>query len=170
MKEMTMSDETKFIEWEEQQVRKDYATKTGLSGLFCVTAHDVYDPKYMEPFIEHVRACQQTCEPAARIEGLNIADDIGDLCIFCHNSTALGSGQFVNRIPAFGLQEGYMCADCQRDEGSGECKCDECKESWLVCEYCLRPIFPGSDERTDKGGFIVCADCKEGSTAESTPR
>lgn len=43
--------------------------------------------------------------------------DIGDKCIDCHESTAWGSGKFVNRIPADNETEaGYLCADCEEDE------------------------------------------------------
>ena len=39
--------------------------------------------------------------------------DIGDLCIECRESTAFGSGRFVNRIPADNGEEGgYLCDEC----------------------------------------------------------
>ena len=61
----------------------------------------------------------------AKIEKLK---DLGNLCIDCKEDTSMGSGKFVNRIPADdGKVSGYMCADCQM------VKCDSCKEK--VFEY-----------------------------------
>lgn len=67
--------------------------------------------------------------------------DIGDHCVECGCSTAFGSGNFVNRIPADnGVKSGYMCAECQCDE------CEVCGEStpdWTIvndvlhCDECF---------------------------------
>ena len=45
--------------------------------------------------------------------------DLGDLCVHCRNSTALGHGRFVNRISAehqdgadTPLYIGWLCAEC----------------------------------------------------------
>jgi|694.fasta_scaffold91753_2 hypothetical protein len=47
-------------------------------------------------------------------------------CIYCGESTAMGDGKFVNRIPA---DDGWACADCAGYE------CDECHENiYLDCE------------------------------------
>lgn len=43
----------------------------------------------------------------------------GDPCRDCGHSTALGSGRFVNRLPA---DDGYLCAECAAIE------CDACGE------------------------------------------
>ena len=63
-----------------------------------------------------------------------------DTCDDCGESTAWGSGKFVNRVPA---DVGWLCADCQALE------CDECGEptiEWdrpqhddtqIWCVYCL---------------------------------
>lgn len=48
--------------------------------------------------------------------------DLGELCIFCHNTTEPGSGRFTNRIPAetdldeFTLMSGYACELCYTGE------------------------------------------------------
>ena len=55
--------------------------------------------------------------------------DVGEVCIYCHESVAFGSGRFVNRIPAGdGIVDGYMCAECQHDPDTDECNCDACAE------------------------------------------
>lgn len=54
--------------------------------------------------------------------------DIGDHCVECLQSTAMGSGKFVNRVPAGNEKyDGFMCAECQMIE------CDRCDE--LTLEY-----------------------------------
>ena len=76
---------------------------------------------------------------------MNKLKDIGNHCVECGCDTSFGSGNFVNRIPAnFGVEEGYMCAECQCLE------CDRCEElvlDWrtvestgeFVCDDCLTP-------------------------------
>jgi len=67
--------------------------------------------------------------------------NIGEKCIECLRSTALGSGLFVNRIPADnGIYNGYICVECFSVE------CDHCGQ--LSSEF-------GSD---DDGGMI-CDNC-----------
>lgn len=47
--------------------------------------------------------------------------DLGELCVHCGNSTAFGSGRFVDRYPVFWLQRdgdgieytGYCCNECE---------------------------------------------------------
>lgn len=68
--------------------------------------------------------------------------NIGNKCIECKNDTSLGSGRFVNRIPASNENhDGYMCVDCQSIE------CDKCSEMtinftfgnedyWCLCDEC----------------------------------
>jgi hypothetical protein len=74
-----------------------------------------------------------------------IVTDIGELCTECHQSTAWGSGRFVNRIPSDnGFEQGWMCEECQMLE------CNRCGDSTLdywyvdngeavetVCEECI---------------------------------
>jgi len=69
---------------------------------------------------------------------------MSETCIECGRSVAIGSGRFINRIPAWTDDaEGFMCVDCQALE------CDRCGESTLdwtftdsgeiCCGDCLRP-------------------------------
>lgn len=74
-----------------------------------------------------------------------IVTDIGELCTECHQSTAWGSGRFVNRIPSDnGFEQGWMCEECQM------LVCNRCGDSTLdywyvdngeavetVCEECI---------------------------------
>lgn len=69
--------------------------------------------------------------------------DVGEHCIDCGCSVALGSGSYVNRIPADnGEKEGWMCADCQAIE------CDVCDEKTL-------------DWNFEDDGLCYCEDCLE---------
>jgi len=46
-----------------------------------------------------------------------MAENVGDKCIDCMQSTAFGSGRFVGRVPADnGELDGYLCLDCLEDE------------------------------------------------------
>lgn len=53
--------------------------------------------------------------------GLVMRIDLGELCVHCGNSTAFGSGRFVDRYPVFWLQRdgdgieytGYCCNECE---------------------------------------------------------
>ena len=50
--------------------------------------------------------------------------DVCELCLYCDNSVAFGSGFYVNRIPADdGEREGWMCSQClhEAEELSKEC-------------------------------------------------
>lgn len=45
-----------------------------------------------------------------------LTKDMGDMCLWCRQSTVFGSGRFVNRIPAWtDTEEGYMCCDCEQE-------------------------------------------------------
>ena len=47
--------------------------------------------------------------------------DIGHDCVECRQSTAFGSGRYVNRIPAHTRTLiGYLCAECSLFEGDEE--------------------------------------------------
>ena len=70
--------------------------------------------------------------------------EVKDPCVHCGGPTVLGSGNFVNRIPADRYLEdgtyidGYMCATCQTPPLCEECgereseylnfRCDKCEE------------------------------------------
>ena len=47
----------------------------------------------------------------------NNYDDVPQVCIHCGDSVKLGSGKFVNRVPA---DDGYVCWECMMDP------CDKC--------------------------------------------
>ena len=51
--------------------------------------------------------------------------NIADPCVECGESTAFGSGRFVNRVPS---DKGYLCPVCMMIE------CDECGEPIPVDE------------------------------------
>ena len=65
-----------------------------------------------------------------------------ETCDDCGDSTAWGSGKFVNRVPA---DVGWLCADCQAIE------CDECGTPTLEWDR------PQHDDTQ-----IWCVDCLEG--------
>ena len=50
--------------------------------------------------------------------------EIGNRCVHCRRDTSLGSGNFVNRYPVFGLYN----EELKREE-DGYC-CDECEQKW----------------------------------------
>lgn len=71
--------------------------------------------------------------------------DIGNRCVDCNMDTSMGSGRYVNRIPADRQDnanspriEGYLCADCQALE------CDICHQKTIDYEL---------------DGGVVCMDC-----------
>jgi tRNA G37 N-methylase Trm5 len=66
---------------------------------------------------------------------ITVSLDLGDLCVWCRESTACGSGKFVNRYPVYGADDeqtiyheskirfevdGYCCADCESEWEAGE--------------------------------------------------
>ena len=70
-----------------------------------------------------------------------VVGDIGDYCVECLQSTAFGTGRFVNRIPAdrdvedekgnyLGRRDGYLCPECNFWE------CDRCDEKIYCDEDC----------------------------------
>ena len=77
---------------------------------------------------------------------------IKDPCVYCGESTVLGSGRFVNRIPC---NDGWGCAEC-----SGvECKrCD--KQIYLDCEITPDQCYgDDADDYFSDGYRFVCEDC-----------
>ena len=78
-----------------------------------------------------------------------MSTDIGNECVDCRRDTSLGSGLFVNRIPADrqdGVDDehiiGYLCPECQ------EVECDICDKSTL-------------DYDMTGGVIITCHECME---------
>ena len=56
-----------------------------------------------------------------RLAKCQCPQDIGHDCVECRQSTAFGSGRYVNRIPAHtGTLIGYLCAECSLFEGDEE--------------------------------------------------
>ena len=76
--------------------------------------------------------------------------DIGNLCVNCYKDTSVGSGRFVNRIPASRqlgatdnpsslCADGYLCQECQQES------CDDCGN--LIIDYVIND------------GDLFCQDC-----------
>lgn len=64
-----------------------------------------------------------------------------DVCLECGNSTAFGSGRFVNRIPAAeGNRHGWLCWDCYA----------------LPCDHCGALCDDGFAD----DGTVTCDDCQ----------
>ena len=72
-----------------------------------------------------------------------VVGDIGDYCVDCLQSTAFGTGRFVNRIPAdrdvedeegnyLGVRDGWLCPECNFWE------CDRCDEK-IYCDEDITP-------------------------------
>ena len=72
-----------------------------------------------------------------------VVGDIGDYCVECLQSTAFGTGRFVNRISAdrdvedekgnyLGRRDGWLCAECNFTE------CDRCNEK-IYCDEDITP-------------------------------
>ena len=66
-----------------------------------------------------------------------VTGDIGDYCVECLQSTAFGTGRFVNRISAdrdvidekgnyLGRRDGWLCPECNWFE------CDRCDEKFMM--------------------------------------
>ena len=74
-----------------------------------------------------------------------VVGDIGDYCVECLQSTAFGTGRFVNRIPAdrdvedeegnyLGRRIGFLCPECNFFE------CDRCDEKFIATKMSLVKI------------------------------
>ena len=96
-----------------------------------------------------------------------VTGDIGDYCVDCLQSTAFGTGRFVNRIPAdrdvyneegevIGNREGWLCADCNWLE------CDRCDEK-IYCDEDFTPydVYRPDEfvDEFDDGAFRVHYEC-----------
>ena len=96
-----------------------------------------------------------------------VTGDIGDYCVDCLQSTAFGTGRFVNRIPAdrdvyneegkvIGQRFGWLCAECNFTE------CDRCDEK-IYCDEDFTPydVYRPDEfvDEFDDGAFRVHYEC-----------
>jgi len=80
--------------------------------------------------------------------------DIGDKCVECLRPTSIGSGLFVNRIPADNDEYiGWLCAECNWHE------CDRCDEK-IYCDEDITAydVFDENKNFSD-GAYRVHYDC-----------
>ena len=93
-----------------------------------------------------------------------VVGDIGDYCVECLQSTAFGTGRFVNRIPAdrdvedeegnyLGNRDGYLCPECNFWE------CDRCDEK-IYCDEDItaRDVYGEARDFSD-GAYRVHEHC-----------
>jgi len=94
----------------------------------------------------------------------NVIGDIGNYCVDCLQDTSVGTGRFVNRIPAdrwvededgnyLGDRIGYLCAECNFWE------CDRCDEK-IYCDEDITAydVFDENKNFSD-GAYRVHYDC-----------
>ena len=96
-----------------------------------------------------------------------VTGDIGDYCVECLQSTAFGTGRFVNRIPAdrdvyneegkvIGQRFGWLCAECNFTE------CDRCDKK-IYCDEEFTPydVYRPDEfvDEFDDGAFRVHYEC-----------
>jgi hypothetical protein len=95
-----------------------------------------------------------------------VVGDIGDYCVDCLQSTAFGTGRFVNRIPAdrdvedeegnyLGVRDGWLCPECNFWE------CDRCGEP-IYCDEDItaRDVYGDDTERDfSDGAYRVHEEC-----------
>ena len=65
---------------------------------------------------------------------MNIKLGIVDPCIHCGESTAMGYGNFVNRIPA---ESGWACPNC----------------AGFVCDHCEEQIYLDTEHSIEDGRY-----------------
>ena len=95
-----------------------------------------------------------------------VVGDIGDYCVDCLQSTAFGTGRFVNRIPAdrdvedeegnyLGSRDGYLCPECNFWE------CDRCDEKIYCDEDITVDMVYGDDTKREfsDGAYRVHEEC-----------
>ena len=82
---------------------------------YCSSCHDLIPEgeAFDIPTDGGWRPLCPTCHYESRLNG----DPVIDPCFHCNESTAFGSGKFVNRI---GYDDGWACAECSGYE------CDKC--------------------------------------------
>lgn len=76
--------------------------------------------------------------------------DIGEICVHCRESVALGGGKFVNRYPVYGLyneeldreEDGYCCAQCEEEFY---------RDAGVVCNDCGTLYLDGNDSCIECG-------------------
>ena len=96
-----------------------------------------------------------------------VTGDIGDYCVECLQSTAFGTGRFVNRISAdrdvedeegnyLGRRDGWLCPECNFTE------CDRCNEK-IYCDEDFTPydVYRPDEfvDEFDDGAFRVHYEC-----------
>ena len=93
-----------------------------------------------------------------------VVGNIGDYCVECLQSTAFGSGRFVNRIPAdrdiedeegnhLGNRDGYLCSECNFWE------CDRCDEKIYCDEDITSYDVFGENKNFSDGAYRVHEHC-----------
>ena len=95
-----------------------------------------------------------------------VVGDIGDYCVDCLQSTAFGTGRFVNRIPAdrdvedkegnyLGVRDGWLCPECNFWE------CDRCDEKIYCDEDITADMVYGDDTKREfsDGAYRVHEEC-----------
>jgi hypothetical protein len=69
-------------------------------------------------------------------------ESVIDPCVYCGNSTAFGSGRFVNRLP---VDDGWGCAEC----------------SGFACDKCDKQIYLDEDVPDSEGNGFYHQACLE---------
>ena len=93
-----------------------------------------------------------------------VVGNIGDYCVECLQSTAFGSGRFVNRIPAdrdiedeegnyLGVRDGWLCPECNFWE------CDRCDEKIYCDEDITAYDVFGQNKDFSDGAYRVHEHC-----------
>lgn len=76
-----------------------------------------------------------------RLAKCKCPQDIGHDCVECRQSTAFGSGRYVNRIPAHtGTLIGYLCAECQPWDEEVCTECGDLIPDGIRCVPCFGPL------------------------------
>ena len=89
--------------------------------------------------------------PCDQIKQIFESDDVKDPCVDCGESTAFGSGNFVNRIPADRRLEdgtvidGYMCPTCQSPPVCYECGYRHAEYLDFRCKVCNEELIDLSE-------------------------
>ena len=93
-----------------------------------------------------------------------VTGDIGDYCVECLQSTAFGTGRFVNRISAdrdvedekgnyLGRRDGWLCPECNFTE------CDRCNEKIYCDEDITAYDVFGENKNFSDGAYRVHEEC-----------